>query len=580
MDEDIGISIPGYRIENVLGAGGMAKVYLAVQQGFDRQVALKVISPQLAADEEFGRRFLREARIVGNLSHSHIVPVYDVGEVNGVYYLSMETLPGGDLKERLGKGVSEERALLITEQMASALNYAHKKGFIHRDVKPDNVLFRDEETAVLTDFGIARTEDDSGEMTQITQVRSVIGSPKYMSPEQAMGHKLDARTDIYSLGIMLYEMLTGSVPYEGRNVTEISLQRAERKSPQLPANFGRLQPLLTKMLAYSVDARYQDCQQIVDDIRKLRQQRDTIVDAAHSQVDETVVYHAGSDAVSAQPSVKKSGNTPFLAIIGILLVAGAGGAYFYLSENSSPVDVVTNNATPQAQQNEPQLTGAIEAVTDGIESVQSSEFFDYQSLVMSNDAAEATAFIQNYPNSFLSDIILLKTNPDEGKVAALKRQSDENHARSQLIMSELYDMGWAVDKNVDQAIDYARMAATSDNEFALYQYAMLLLNNEPNKEQIQTGVTALTKTATSGFYLAQTELGNQHLSGVYVEQNIDESIRLFELAAEQGDRNAIFNLAYIYDTGAGLDRPDLTKAQKLFKQAEALGHTGAAGYIQ
>ncbi|MFK8019907.1 MAG: serine/threonine-protein kinase [Pseudomonadales bacterium] len=586
MEEESGINIPGYRIESVLGAGGMAKVYLAIQDGFDRQVALKVISPVLAADEEFGRRFLREARIVGNLSHSHIVPVYDVGEINGLYYLSMETLPGGDLKERLGKGISEERALLITEQMASALSYAHNKGFIHRDVKPDNVLFRDEDTAVLTDFGIARTEDDSGEMTQITQVKSVIGSPKYMSPEQAMGNKLDARTDIYSLGIMLYEMLTGSVPYSGKNVTEISLQRVERKSPSLPAEFGRLQTLVNKMLAYDVADRYQNCQDIINDIKNLRQARDTMVGAARSEIDATVVYQPEN----SKPQTAKSSRTSIYVGAVMLALAIAGVLYYVALPSASDTDLASKNpptessATEQAVSKE-STDGNIDAeasrpISRDFELTKTKEYYAYLSAVTSDSTEPAKQFLQNYPDSYLNEIVQLKLYSNADSLNRLLDEANAGNLRSQFVLSQLYSDGWGgVAVDVKQAEVYAKLAAGSGNSLALFALASLLLE-DPNKEaNMREGVQALKESANKGFFLSQTLLANLHFAGELLPRDIDKSIELYKLAGQQGDRDALFNLGIIYDSGTGLEKPKEKEAQELFKRAAVLGHPDAINYI-
>jgi len=217
MENEQNPEIPGYRVIRKLGEGGMAVVYLAVQQSFNREVALKVLSDSLSRNEDFCRRFRREAIIVGQLNSPYIVPVYEVGEHNGLSFLSMEYLKSGSLSGRIAEGISPQTALAITRQVAEALKCAHEHDseFIHRDVKPDNILFRNETNAVLTDFGIARSEDSSSSETALTQVDTIIGSPKYMSPEQARGEKLNNQTDLYNLGIVLYEMLMKVPPYDG-----------------------------------------------------------------------------------------------------------------------------------------------------------------------------------------------------------------------------------------------------------------------------------------------------------------------------------------------------------------------------
>lgn len=258
------VSIPGYTIISELGKGGMATVYLAIQQNFGRKVALKIMSPALNADPTFSDRFLREARIVAGLSHPHIVQVYDVGEYDNYHYIAMEYHPGGDLQERIAKGIGTEEALRTIKQVALALDAAHAKGYIHRDVKPDNVLFREDGSAVLTDFGIAKPTSKS--TRQMTQVGKVIGTPKYMSPEQARGLELDARSDIYALGVVFFEMLTGHVPFDGEDPIAIGIKHIKDPVPLLPAGLSAYQDVLETILAKSVEDRYQSARDFAADL--------------------------------------------------------------------------------------------------------------------------------------------------------------------------------------------------------------------------------------------------------------------------------------------------------------------------
>ncbi len=246
------LAIPGYRIERELGRGGMATVYLAQQESLNRPVALKVMNPVLAADDSFRQRFLNEGRIIGQLSHSHIVSVYDIGIREQNYYLSMEYLPGGSLRERIRQGMATGNALEVARMLASALDYAHRRGFIHRDVKPLNVLFREDDTPVLTDFGIAKI---LGADLQLTQTGFALGSAGYMSPEQALGKPLDRRADIYSFGVLLWEMLTGSPPFQAADAFALALQHATAPVPQLAGGLARYQPLLDRLLAKQPEDR-------------------------------------------------------------------------------------------------------------------------------------------------------------------------------------------------------------------------------------------------------------------------------------------------------------------------------------
>jgi len=249
------IDIRGYRLLRQLGRGGMATVYLAVQQSVDREVALKIMSPALLADPNFGERFLREAKIAAKLHHRHVVGIHDVGRDGDYHYMAMEYLGGGPVLHKDGVPHAEAFALRVIREIATALDYAHKKGFVHRDVKPDNILLRDDGSSALTDFGIARALDPAARMTQ---TGAVVGTPHYMSPEQARGKSIDGRSDLYSLGIVLYELLVGRVPYQADDSLAVGIMHIQQPIPELPEPIAHLQPLISRMLAKQPEDRFQD----------------------------------------------------------------------------------------------------------------------------------------------------------------------------------------------------------------------------------------------------------------------------------------------------------------------------------
>lgn len=249
------IEIPGYRVLRPLGRGGMATVYLAVQESVDREVALKVMSPTLLADPTFGERFLREARIAAKLHHPHVVGIYDVGRYGDYFYIAMEYVEGGPVLHESGRARDVPFTLRIVREMGKALHYANSKGFVHRDVKPDNILLREDGSSALTDFGIARANDSA---TRMTRTGAVVGTPHYMSPEQARGRGLDGRSDLYSLGIVMYELLIGRVPYHAEDSLAVGIMHITQPLPQLPADYKALQPLLDLLLAKEPEQRFQD----------------------------------------------------------------------------------------------------------------------------------------------------------------------------------------------------------------------------------------------------------------------------------------------------------------------------------
>ena len=258
--------IPGYRVIRKINQGGMSTVYLAIQISVGRVVALKVMSPQLNNDPAFSERFQREATIVGQLSHPNIVAIYDIGRHEDLNYIAMDYLPNGSVHDKMSLGLSGEEALRITKEIALALDHAHEKGYIHRDIKPENILFRADNSAVLSDFGVARGLANSSRMTH---VGTVVGTPHYMSPEQTKGQHVDGRADLYSLGIVFYEMLTGTLPYQGDEAVTIALKHISAPLPKLPMQYLAYQRILDKLLDKNPDQRFQrgrDLAQAIDEL--------------------------------------------------------------------------------------------------------------------------------------------------------------------------------------------------------------------------------------------------------------------------------------------------------------------------
>ncbi len=271
--------IPGYEMISELGEGGMATVFLAIQHSLDRKVAIKVMRRELRKSTgpmpEFERRFLLEGRTLAKLPHRNIVAVFDIVTREDIAYISMELLEGGTLAERMLGGLSLGEAIGVVVQLANGLEYAHRNGVIHRDLKPSNVMFRDASTPVLTDFGIAKQSDVLA--SRITQTGLVLGTPTYMSPEQASGREIDGRADQYALGILFYEMLTGSPPFTGENPMAVLMGHALQPPPPLPDDLKPLQPIFDRMLAKEPSERFANLQDFVKALRGLVVGNDALV---------------------------------------------------------------------------------------------------------------------------------------------------------------------------------------------------------------------------------------------------------------------------------------------------------------
>lgn len=244
------VKIPGYRIVREIGRGGMGTVFLAVQESLGREVALKLLMPQLVADAVACERFLREGRIAARLAGRHIVSVHDVGVHDGQPYLAMEYMAGGAVA--IGEPLAPSAALEIVREIALALEHAHRENVIHRDLKPENILRRKDGSFALADFGIAcalRVDDDSD--PALTREGTTVGTPYYMSPEQLQARPLDGRSDLYSLGVVLYQLLTGRLPYRGTDDLPVGMQHVHAPVPRLPEGLGRYQVLIDTLMAKS-----------------------------------------------------------------------------------------------------------------------------------------------------------------------------------------------------------------------------------------------------------------------------------------------------------------------------------------
>jgi serine/threonine-protein kinase PpkA len=410
--KSVDIKIPGYRILRPLGEGGMASVFLAVQESLDREVALKVMAPALSANSEFTDRFLKEGQITAKLNHPNLVTVFDIGSHGSVYYLAAEFIPGGTLRERIDAGLSVAETLDIACDIARGLHFAHQKGFVHRDVKPGNVLFKADGTAVLADFGIAKAMDSKSSQTM---AGSSIGTPDYMSPEQARAEKVDGRSDLYSLGAVLYEMLTGEAPYQASDPFTVALMHVTQPLPQLPPETAWLQPLVEGLMAKSADNRVPTGEAFVAAVEQLlaaSPQAASIQQARASRRRTQGGRLSGSTTRTVQ-IVRRLGLPSWAvsAAAGVLLLAVGVGTWTWISRSDQvdvlPVQANASTSRPDSATLPPEVV---------IPRTAEERFGDIESLL-----AQADAY-RDYGTTSVSDPGRKLTSPPGENAVDLYRQ--------------------------------------------------------------------------------------------------------------------------------------------------------------
>ncbi len=326
-----------YRLDRRLGSGGMADVYLAVDESLGRQVAIKILSDRYAQDDGFVERFRREASAAASLNHPNIVAVYDRGEAEGTYYIAMEFLDGPTLKQEITRRapLPEAEAIAWATQALDALDFAHRRGVIHRDVKPHNMVLTHDGRLKVTDFGIARAQNTQ----EMTEVGSIVGTAQYLSPEQARGQPVGPQSDLYSMGIVLFEMLTGELPFTGEGAVDIAMKQVSDQPPSLRSKNRLVSPELEQVvmraLAKDPALRHSSARAMADELRRVSrggavssdtQQATQVISA--QQAAATTVMAGRQPPPQPRPAPKRS-IWPWLLVILLLAVAAAIGLVVY-----------------------------------------------------------------------------------------------------------------------------------------------------------------------------------------------------------------------------------------------------------
>ncbi len=268
-EEEGGYALRGHRFVKRLAKGGVSSVYLVENEETEEPVVVKVLREVPDVDDSQGafERFLQEYELISAIRHPNIVTIYDLGIGDDHAYIAMEYFPDGDLKSRIGRGIPLEESLAYAEQMAAALAAIHRIGVLHRDIKPGNVMLRQDDSVALIDFGLAKHQKTT---VDLTRTGEIFGTPYYMSPEQGHGDVVDERGDIYGLGVILYEMLTGEKPFVASTPMGVIYKHNHTPVPTLPASVRDLQPLVDKAMAKDPASRYQTADALIDEIKRFR----------------------------------------------------------------------------------------------------------------------------------------------------------------------------------------------------------------------------------------------------------------------------------------------------------------------
>jgi serine/threonine protein kinase len=343
--------ISHYKIVSPIGTGGMGEVYLAEDQQLLRQVALKILPEHLMAIGDRVRRFQREANAVSGLNHPNILTIFEFGAVDGVYILASEFVKGETLRTRLGRGpLPLEDALDIAVQIASALNAAHEARVIHRDIKPENVMIREDGYVKVLDFGLAKlsaTGSDPDAETRplvFSQPGMILGTASYMSPEQARAKSLDARSDIFSLGVVLYEMLSGRKPFEGESTSDVIASIIQSDPPPVSrfntAVPGEVDRIIEKCLEKDRDERYQTAAHLLVDLKHAKKAAEGV--ASRSEEETEILQSDRATKLVAErptaderslPATPRRSTYVIVALIAVAIIAAVGAAYWFLGGN-------------------------------------------------------------------------------------------------------------------------------------------------------------------------------------------------------------------------------------------------------
>ncbi len=576
------VQISGYRILREVGRGGIATVYLAVQQSLQREVALKVMSPALTTDPNFTDRFMREGRTIAQLNHPGIVTIYDIAVDDFNHYIAMEYLKGGSLKQRIKNGIPLGQAMDILHQVTSALEYAHEKGIVHRDVKPENIMFRDAESgeAVLTDFGIAKS---NAHQTQLTSAGMIVGTPRYMSPEQADGRGANAQSDLYALGVVLYEMITGRAPFGGKESLAVLYSHINDPIPKLPDQHSFLQPLLEDMLAKEPENRIPNCTALLERIKDSQKKLRRITRSA-----PLISAQSGRAPPKTSSPIKRGMNTLLLyliwggiALASIVVISTVIWGLISPSQEAGPELVQQNQ--PVARSVRPDLPDVETSIIVTPEKVDTPDI-DISVTVGSPEAdrrggdtdetLQNTAEPEPKPIKVINVEVLLELAEKQLNNDQLSTPADNNAYDTYRAILKIEPENAKAKRGLRRVADRYAEIAREQSAAGKYEQAASSAQNGllmwPEHNYLRQVLAEIeTKAARVREIERQSSLDNDELVAA-ARTTIDKH----RYAAKYGYADAQFELALAYANGDGVAR-DMPEAMAWLRKAAEQGHADA-----